>query len=82
MKKLLIALSLLFFSTVSAVAGININTADLQTLESLPGIGGAKAQAIINYRTEHGDFKSIDDLKNVKGVGDKILDSVRELIEL
>jgi len=82
MKKLLIALSLLFFCTATAIAGVNINTADLKTLESLPGIGNAKAQAIIDYRAEHGNFKSIDDLKNVKGVGDKVLDSVRELIEL
>lgn len=82
MKKLLLTLCMLFFFAVSAIAGININTADLQTLESLPGIGAAKAQAIIDYRTEHGNFKSIDELKNVKGIGDKVLEKIKEQIEV
>ncbi|MBU0966490.1 MAG: helix-hairpin-helix domain-containing protein [Proteobacteria bacterium] len=82
MKKLLLTLCMLFFFAVSAIAGVNINTADVTTLESLPGIGAAKAQAIIDYRTEHGNFKSIDELKNVKGIGDKILEQIKQLIEI
>lgn len=82
MKKLLLTLYLLFFYATSAIAGVNINTADLKTLESLPGIGTAKAQAIIDYRTEHGAFKSIDDLKKVRGIGDKIMEDIKKLIEL
>jgi len=82
MKKFLFTLCMLFFFAVSAIAGININTADVKALEALPGIGAAKAQAIVDYRTAHGNFKSIDDLKNVKGIGDKVLEQIRELIEM
>jgi competence protein ComEA len=82
MKKLLLTMCMLFFFAVSAFAGVNINTADSKTLESLPGIGTAKAQAIIDYRTAHGNFKSIDDLKNVKGISDKILEQIRSLVEI
>jgi len=82
MKKLLFTLCLLFFFAVSAIAGVNINTADVKALESLPGIGAAKAQAIVDYRAAHGNFKSIDDLKNVKGIGDKIIEQIKGMVEL
>ena len=82
MKKLLLTLYMLFFFAVSAIAGININTADLATLESLPGIGSAKAQAIIDYRAAHGDFQSVDDLTKVKGVGKKVLEKIRDMVEI
>ncbi|OKY74977.1 MAG: competence protein ComE [Desulfobulbaceae bacterium DB1] len=82
MKKLLLTLFMLFFFAASSLAAVNINTADVKTLEGLPGIGTAKAQAIVDYRTEHGNFKSIDDLKNVKGIGDKMLEQIRTLVEL
>ncbi|MEW6518569.1 MAG: ComEA family DNA-binding protein [Thermodesulfobacteriota bacterium] len=81
MKKLLLTLYMLFFFAATALGAVNINTADLQTLESLPGIGASKAQAIIDYRTEHGNFKSIDELKNVKGIGDKVLEKIKDQIE-
>ena len=51
---------------------INLNTADFQELASLKMVGSIKARAIINYRQQHGDFKSIEEIKNVYGIGDKI----------
>lgn len=49
---------------------ININTATKEDLDTLPGIGPATAQKIIDYRQEHGNFSSIEDIKNVKGIGE------------
>lgn len=51
-------------------ATININTADIETLTSLNGIGEAKAEAIVAYRDANGPFQSSDELTNVKGIGD------------
>lgn len=56
---------------VSADGRISINQADRETLMRLPGIGEVKAQAIIDYRAAHGGFQSLEELKNVKGIGDK-----------
>lgn len=47
---------------------VNINTADLETLMSLPGIGQGKAQSILDYRQEHGSFQSIEEIMNVDGI--------------
>lgn len=61
-----------------ALASININTADVETLaHELNGIGQKRARAIVAYREQHGPFKSIDDLLNIKGIGKKILDKNR-----
>ncbi len=59
---------------------ININTADFETLQELPNIGPTKAQAIIEYRNQNGGFKSIDEIKNVKGIGDKTFEQLKDLI--
>jgi competence protein ComEA len=56
---------------------ININTATLDQLESLPGIGPALGQRIIDYRQAHGPFHSVDDLLNVSGIGDQRLADIR-----
>lgn len=56
---------------------ININTADEQALQNMTGIGPAKAKAIIQYREQHGPFKTVDDLNNVSGIGDKSLEKIR-----
>jgi competence protein ComEA len=56
-----------------AGAVVNINTATLDQLETLPGIGPALGQRIIDYRTQHGPFRSVSDLLNVSGIGDKRL---------
>ncbi len=59
---------------------ININTASLDELITLNGIGEAKAKSIIEYRKEHGSFSSIDDLKNISGISDKIFEKIKDNI--
>ena len=59
---------------------ININTASAQELTSLPGIGETKANNIVSYRTENGYFKTIEDLKNVCGIGDATFEKLKDYI--
>lgn len=59
---------------------VNINQADLAQLETLPGIGAKKAQAIIDYRTANGSFHSLEDLAKVKGIGPKMLEKLKDLV--
>lgn len=74
-KNLFVAFSLLFTSLVWAQ--VNINTADAETLASLNGIGEAKAAAIVEYRKANGPFKSAEELAEVKGIGDKIVEKIK-----
>ena len=57
---------------------INLNTATAEELQTISGIGAKRAEDIIAYRESHGGFQSVDDLKNVSGIGDKTLDKIRE----
>lgn len=59
---------------------VNINLADEFELLTLPGIGPSKAQAILSYREEIGKFQSIDDLKNVSGIGEKTFENLKDYI--
>lgn len=59
---------------------ININTAKQSELEKLPRIGPATAKNIIDYRNEHGDFKSLDEIKKVKRIGPKTLELIKPFI--
>jgi len=68
--------------TVTNSEVINLNTASLQLLQTLPSIGAKKAQAIIDYRIEHGDFHSIEDIIKVKGIGEGIFAKIKDKIEV
>lgn len=68
----------LLFSSMALAEIVNINTADAQTIaKNIQGVGFKRAQAIVNFREEHGPFKSVDELTQVKGIGLKLVDQNR-----
>ena len=60
------------------LAAVNINTATVDELKSLPGVGPAKAAAIVEYRSQHGSFKSVEELKEVKGIGEGSFNKLKD----
>ena len=67
-------------TATSSKPAINLNTATLDQLETLPGIGRKTAERIIEYRTKSGSFKRIEELMNVKGIGEKSFLKLKPLI--
>ena len=67
-------------ASASAQPAINLNAATIDQLESLPGIGRKTAERIIEHRTKMGGFKRIEDLMNVKGIGEKSFLKLKPLI--
>jgi competence protein ComEA len=66
-----------------AAQPVNVNSATAEEIaEALKGVGLSKAEAIVSYRTEHGEFKHADELVNVKGIGIRTVDINREYILL
>ena len=83
MKKLLLTAitSLILFS--QSLFAVNVNTADAAAIAAeLNGIGAKKSQAIVEYREANGDFKTIESLTEVKGIGLKTVEKNRDLIQL
>ncbi len=72
-----LALAIHFAGAVPAFAVVNINTATKEELIALNGIGPSNAQAILDYRKANGPFKSVDELRNIKGFGAKRLEKLR-----
>jgi competence protein ComEA len=64
-----------------AVTAVNVNTADEEMLTQLPGVGPATADAIVQYRKVNGNFKSANDLLNIKGIGEKTLAKMKPFLK-
>ena len=83
MKTSLIAAAALLLAGAAWAGPVNINKADAKTLaKELDGVGPAKAEAIIKYRTEKGPFKTADEITKVEGVGKSILEANKANIKL
>jgi competence protein ComEA len=67
-------------ATAQATAPVNLNTATVAQLEELPGIGARTAERIVEYRQKSGGFKKVEDLMNVRGVGEKSFLKLKPLI--
>lgn len=61
---------------------ININTANAATLDKLPGVGPARAQLIIDYRSQNNGFKSAEEIMKIKGIGEKTYEKMKDMIEI
>jgi competence protein ComEA len=67
-------------AAVSAAAPINLNSATTTQLQTLPGVGPATAQRIVEYRQKNGGFKKVEDLMNVRGLGEKSFLKIKPLV--
>jgi len=80
MKRMILVLLSIFVFSINAFAAVNLNTASQAELETLKGVGPAKAAAILEYRKKNGGFKSVDDLNKVTGFGDKSVASLKSQV--
>jgi len=77
------AIALISFPLLAIAGQVNVNTADAQTISAeVSGIGPSKAKAIVEYRTKHGPFRSVDDLSLVKGIGERLVDKIRSDVQV
>ncbi len=84
MRSLIALLATALFSIFAwSAQTINVNTANAEEIaEALKGVGISKAEAIVDYRNKNGQFKHVDELVNVKGIGIRTVDINREFIQL
>jgi competence protein ComEA len=82
-----LAAAIVVFSLASAYAQsaapkakVNINTASASELETLPRVGPKVAQRIIDFRTKNGNFKKVEEIMKVQGIGEKVFENIRDLI--
>lgn len=61
---------------------VDLNSAGIDELEELPGIGEVLAQRIVDYRNEHGPFRSLDDLSNVSGIGKSVIEKISDQVKI
>ena len=80
MKRLLLALIMCLALAGTAAAVVNINTATKEELTTIKGIGDKRAQEIIDYRKKNGDFKSVDELEKVPGIGPGTMKQIRSQV--
>jgi competence protein ComEA len=66
---------------VGPAAPVPLNTATVEQLDTLPGVGPVLAQHIIEYRTQHGGYRSVDELREVNGIGDRRFADLRNLVQ-
>ena len=77
MKKLLLIMIAQFIFISAANAAVNINTATLDELKTLPGITTSKAKALIDYRSKAGKFRRVEEVENVEGINSRTMDMMK-----
>ena len=82
LRKIILAVMLVLPTLLFAGEAVNINTADKEALMTIKGIGERRAEAIIAYRKEHGEFKSVEQLADVKGIGVALVESNRNNLSI
>jgi len=80
LKKGILVFSLILPATLYAGGAVNINTADKETLMSIKGLGERRAEAIIQYREKNGPFTNIDQLAEIRGIGQSLIDDNRDAL--
>ena len=66
----------------ASFSAVSINTAPAAALEELPGVGPALAARVVQYREEHGPFKRVEEIKEVKGIGDTLFEKLKDRLTL